>query len=141
MRRSAAFGAAVAAIALPAGCGGGRRAADTCSNADGALGNAAFVFVLAPASGERVRSGFRAGGCSSTYEATVTWRLVATDGHVLASGFTQGGNPGPGPFAFTVRYTMGRRQIGSLEVAGTSGATPPEGFPPPRDVVPLVLEP
>ena len=137
-----AVGAAVAA-----GCGGGH-GGGVCDGVDGGLG---FVFVKAPASGERVSSGFRVKGCSSTYEATLHWRLVARDGRPLArprpgapspeTGIAQGGSTEPGPFAFTVSYSADRRQIGYLEVSGTTGATSPEGFAPPRDVVPLELEP
>ena len=140
-RRIASVAIGLAAISLPTGCGGGSRTAAVCANADGALDDTGFVFVQAPRSGERVSNGFHVSGCSSTYEATVTWRLVATDGHVLESGSTQGGSLEPGAFAFVVRYAVDRRQVGNLEVEGTSGATPPEGFPPPTDVVPLVLEP
>jgi hypothetical protein len=144
------LGTVVAATAALAGCGGDH-SADVCDNADGALSNTGLVFVRAPASGERVSSGFRISGCSSTYEATLHWRLLARDGHPLARprpggpsptvGIAQGGSTEVGPFAFTVRYSIDRRQIGYLEVSGTSGATPPEGLAPPRDVVPLVLEP
>jgi Immunoglobulin-like domain of bacterial spore germination len=141
------IGIVVVTTAALAGCGGDH-AAGPCASADGALG---FVFVEAPASGERVSSGFRVSGCSSTYEATLHWRLLARDGHPLArprpagpspeTGIAQGGSTEPGSFAFTVRYSVDRRQIGYLEVSGTRGATRPEGFAPPRDVVPLVLEP
>ena len=138
MRRLAAGIAVVATLAL-AGCGGGGPVADVCANADGALDRATFVFVQAPRSGERVSSDFRVTGCSSTFEATVGWRLRGRDGHELASGFTQGGSSEPGPFEFTARYTIGARQIGQLEVYEAAVTT--EGFPPVRNVVPLVLEP
>jgi hypothetical protein len=136
--RLAAGIAVVATVAL-AGCGGGGHEADVCANGDGALDRAVFVFVEAPRSGERVSSGFRVTGCSSTFEANVSWRLRARDGHVLASGFTQGGNNEAGPFQFIVTYSIGVRQIGQLEVYEPQVTT--EGFPPVRNVVPLVLEP
>ncbi len=82
---------------------------------DGALSNTAFVFVQSPRSGERVSSDFRVTGCSSTFEATVNWRLRARDGRELASGVTQGGSQEPGPFAFPVRYSVDARQVGQLE--------------------------
>jgi hypothetical protein len=138
MRRLAAGIAVAAAMAL-AGCGGGGHDADVCANADGALDNAAFVFIQAPRSGERVKSGFSVTGCSSTFEANVSWRLRGREGKALASGFTQGGGTEPGPFQFTVTYTSAARQIGQLEVYEPSATT--EGFPPVRNVVPLVLEP
>ena len=130
--------AVVAALAL-AGCGGGSDEAGACSNADGALDQTAFVFVEAPSSGERVSSGFSVTGCSSTFEANVGWRLLARDGRELVSGFTQGGSTAPGPFEFTVTYSIGAREVGRLEVYEPAVTT--EGFPPVRNVVPLVLEP
>jgi len=132
---------AVAAVAgALAGCGGGSQSESTiCANGDGSLDNKAFVFVEGPRSGERVLSGFRVTGCSSTFEANVNWRLRARDGHVLAKGFTQGGSQEPGSFAFTVSYPIGERQIGHLEVYEPKVTT--EGFAAVKNVVPLVLEP
>ena len=138
-RRLAATGIAVAVTAALAGCGGSDHNADVCANRDGALSNAAFVFVQTPRSGERVSSGFSVRGCSSTFEANVAWRLRARDGHILASGFTQGGSREPGPFRFTVTFSIGARQIGRLDVDEPTVTT--EGFPPVKNVVPLVLEP
>ncbi len=130
---------ALAAAAL-AGCGGGSRSESVvCANVDGALDKTAFVFVEAPHSGERVLNGFRVTGCSSTFEANVDWRLRARDGHVLASGYTQGGRVKQGPFEFAVSYPIGVRQVGQLEVYAPRVTT--EGFPPVKNVVPLVLEP
>ncbi len=130
----------VCALPLLTACGGGEQRAGVCSNEGGALSRSAFVFVQAPRSGERVSSGFRVTGCSSTFEATVNWRLRAMDGRALASGFTQGGGLEPGPFAFPVKYAVAQREVAHLEVVGARGSTE-EGFPPPRDVVPLVLQP
>lgn len=138
-RIAAALAVVVAGVGVLAGCGGADKKADVCANPDGALSDAAFVFVQSPSSGERVSSGFRVTGCSSTFEATVNWRLRGRDGHVLASGFTQGGSIEPGPFRFAVTYSIGPRQIGRLEVYEQAVTT--EGFPPPQDTVPLVLEP
>ena len=53
-------------MAALAGCGGTGGKDDVCSDKDGALTSAAFVFVDSPASGERVSSGFQVTGCSST---------------------------------------------------------------------------
>ncbi len=132
--------AAPVALALAASaCGAGKPGIDPCSNADGALTGSAFVFVQAPRSGERVASGFRVAGCSSTFEATLEWRLVGRDGHVLARSVAQGGGIEPGAFTFRVEYSVTRREIGSLEVSGPSVTS--EGFPPPREIVPLVLGP
>lgn len=114
---------------------------DACGTNDGALGEAAFVFATTPTVGTRVTSGFEVQGCSRTFESTANWRLVARDGRVLAEGFTRGGGvDGPGPFSFTVAYTVNTRQIGHLEVfeEDVSGG---EGFPPGRTVIPLVLLP
>ena len=152
MRRRLAAAVLVGAVVTLAACGNARQAtepgtetvapptADVCSNEDGALGESAFVFVESPRSGERIASGFRVTGCSNSFEATVAWRLRARDGSELASGFTQGGTLAePGPFTFTVEYSVDGRQIGHLEVF--MPAVTEEGFPPPKDVVPLVLQP
>lgn len=137
--RLASSGIAVAAAVL-AGCGGGSDDSDVCANADGALSNTAFVFVQTPSSGERVSSGFRVTGCSRTFEGNVTWRLRARDGTVLASGSTQGGSVQPGPFHFDVSYSISTRQVGQLAVDEPT-VTEEEGFPPVRNLVPLVLKP
>jgi hypothetical protein len=140
MRRLAAILISAAAAAALTGCGGGSSSKSAvCANGDGGLDDKAFVFVEGPGSGERVLSGFRVTGCSSTFEANVNWRLRARDGHVLAKGFTQGGGQEPGSFAFTVAYPIADRQIGQLEVFEPQVTT--EGFPPVKNVLPLVLEP
>jgi hypothetical protein len=140
MRRIAALSAGLAAAAALAGCGGGGGSESAvCANGDGTLDRTAFVFVEAPRSGERVLNGFRVSGCSSAFESNVNWRLRARDGHVLATGFTQGGSNEPGPFAFNVDYPIGVRQVGHLEVSAPRVTT--EGFPPVKNVIPLVLEP
>ena len=133
-------GLAIAA-ALLAGCGGeGQHSASSvCANGDGALDKVAFVFVQSPRSGERVLNDFRVTGCSSTFEANLNWRLRGRNGRILASGLTQGGNLSPGPFAFNVRYPIGERQVGQLEVY--EPRVTDEGFPPVKNVLPLVLEP
>jgi hypothetical protein len=126
-------------VATLSACGGGKAEADVCANGDGVLDRSAFVFVQSPASGKRVANGFRVSGCSNTFEATVNWRLQGRDGRELASGFAQGGSREPGPFSFTVRYSIGARQIGQLEIYEPSVTT--EGFPTVKNIVPLVLEP
>ena len=132
--------AAILAVVVLAGCGGGSGSESAvCANDDGALDNTPFVFVDAPRSGERVLNGFRVSGCSSTFEANVNWRLLARNGQVLATGFTQGGGSDPGPFSFAVDYPLGARQVGQLEVYEPTTTT--EGFPPVKNVLPLVLEP
>ena len=129
------FAIAVAAAVL-GGCGGNDDA-DVCANDDGALTGTAFVIVKSPHAGERVSSGFRVSGCSQTFEANVVWRLRARDGSTLVSGFTQGGGTAPGPFEFTVTYSIPARQIGRLEVDEPSITS--EGPPPMRNIIPLVL--
>jgi hypothetical protein len=112
-----------------------------CDNADGALDAAAFIFVTAPASGTRVTPGFTVTGCSRTFESNINFILKARDGGVLATGHaTGGGVDGSGPFSFTVPYKLAERQIGHLEVFAED-ASDGEGFPPPRNIIPLVLNP
>jgi hypothetical protein len=125
-------------VAALAGCGGNGGHDDVCSDKDGALTNAAFVFVDSPASGERVSSGFHVTGCSSTFEGTVVWRLAAKDGHTLANGSAQGGSQSPAPFSFVVDYSAQARELGQLTVS--SPLVTSEGFPPVRNVIPLVLD-
>ena len=131
--------AAVSTAALLTACQVGNGEDDVCGNADGALTRAGFIFVRAPGSGERVSSGFRASGCSSTFEASVNWRIRGKDGRVLASGVTQGGSYESGVFEFTVEYSIAAHQVGELEVYEPRVTR--EGFPPSKDLVPLVLEP
>jgi hypothetical protein len=129
----------LAALAF-AGCVGDDDKADVCANDDNALSRSPFVFVTAPSSGERVSSGFRVSGCSSTFEANVTWHLRGRDGRELASGFitTSAGSLRPGPYRFSVAYSVGASQLGTLEVGSPSASTD-EGYPTVRDIVPLVL--
>jgi hypothetical protein len=137
--RFAPTGIAVA-VAVLAGCGEGGGESDVCADGDHALSKTAFVFVQTPRSGERVSSGFRVTGCSRTFEGNVIWRLRARNGSALASGSTQGGAVQPGPFHFDVAYSVPARQVGLLEV-DEPVVTQEEGFPPVRNVVPLVLQP
>ena len=132
----------LAAAGLLAGCAdlptGGPAG---CDLSDGALDDAAFVIATAPEAGARVSSGFGVSGCSRTFESTVVWRLHGRDGALLAQGHaTGGGVDGPGPFGFSVPFSVAGRQVGSLEVfeEDQSGG---EGFPPGRTVLPLVLMP
>jgi len=117
---------------------GGEQDGDDCTTSDGALSNAGFIFVHDPRSGERVSSGFEVRGCSSTFEASVNWRLRDRTGRVVASGVTEGGNLEPGSFEFTAEYSVAARQVGELEVFEPKVTE--EGFPPSQDVIPLVLE-
>lgn len=84
-------------------------------------------------------SGFQVSGCSSTFEANLNWRLRGRDGEPLATGVAQGGSLEPRAFEFTVDYEVAARQIGELDVYEPRVTT--EGFPPSRDIVPLILEP
>ena len=108
-----------------AGCGGGGDEPNVCANDDGALSKSPFVFVQVPSSGERVSSGFRVSGCSSTFEANVTWHLRGRDGRELASGFTTtaAGSLLLGPYRFTVAYSIRASQIGTLEVDSPSASS------------------
>jgi len=133
---------ALAGLMIAGGCASqGTQPGDACDNADGALSNAAFVIATAPDAGERVQSGFEVTGCSRNFESTVVWRLLARDGAVLNQGTTTGGGvDGFGPFAFSVPFAVPERQIGHLEVF-EEDASDGEGFPPARNVLPLVLMP
>jgi hypothetical protein len=115
---------------------------DVCSNADGALTDAAFVFVTRPRSGERVSSGFTVRGCSRTFESNVPWKLLDRSGAQLAAGSAMGGGvDGPGPFDFTVAYSVSERQIGHLEVSDEDASGGESSIKPVRNVIPLVLRP
>lgn len=137
-QRLSSVAAAAITAALLTGCGG-EQEVEVCANGDGALNNAGFTFIQDPGSGERVSSGFEVRGCSSTFEASVNWRLRDRTGKVLASGVTQGGSLQPGSFEFRPEYSVAARQIGELEVF--EPRVTDEGFLPPRNVVPLVLQP
>lgn len=115
---------------------------NVCSNADGALTDAAFVFVSRPRSGERVSSGFTVEGCSRTFESNVPWKLLDASGTELSSGAAMGGGvDGPGPFGFTVSYSVAERQIGHLEVSDEDVSGGESAIRPVRNVIPLVLRP
>ena len=134
-RRSLAVPLVCAAVL--SGCGA-RGKSDVCSNHDGALANSTFVFVKSPRSGDRVSSGFKVSGCSSTFEGTVQWLLADRNGRTLVKGSTQGGSMEPGPFSFTVQYSVSSRQLGRLVVTGPRVTK--EGFPPVENWIPLVLD-
>jgi hypothetical protein len=141
--RSHSIRAALLALALlnHAGPAGAAESGGNCANADGALADAAFVIVTSPLAGDRVESGFAVEGCSRTFESTVNWRLIGRNGQELAAGHAQGGGvDGPGPFSFIVTYRLEAREIGHLEVFAED-ASDGEGFPPGRNVLPLVLLP
>lgn len=120
-------------------CGG--QQPDVCNNSDGALTDKSFIFVARPSSGMRVQAGFTVEGCSRTFESNVPWRLVDRDGNELASGATTGGGvDGFGSFSFAVSFNVAAQQIGHLEVI-EEDPSDGEGFPPVRNVIPLVLNP
>lgn len=137
------FALVVGAVALGlGGCGGSQPVVDVCSTADGAIANAAFVFVTTPRSGERVRSGFAVRGCSRTFESNVPWRLVDAAGNQLAAGHTTGGGvDGPGPFETTIGFTVAQRQIGHFEIGDEDASDGEATIKPVRNVIPLVLQP
>ncbi len=145
-RRAAAVLAVAALVAGAAACGDdddGDAAATTTAAADpcaGAPADASLVFVTTPVSGASVAPGFAVAGCSRTFESTIVWRLRDRAGEVIAEGVASGGGvDGPAPFTFAVDYPPPAvEQVGHLEV-GEEDASGGEGFPPPRDVVPLTL--
>jgi hypothetical protein len=67
----------------------------------------------------------------------VNWRLRDKTGEELANGFAQGGSREAGPFSFAVKYDVDAQQVGQLEVYEPKVTT--EGFPPVRNVIPVVL--
>ena len=122
-----------------AGCLPG--SSDACTDAAADLADHGGIIVTSPASGHRVHSGFTVTGCSRTFESNVPWRLVARDGTELESGFTTGGGvDGWETFSFSVDYSIDEQQVGHLEVS-EEDASDGEGFPPVRNIVPLVLQP
>ena len=128
---------AASASIVVGGCGGGSSGGAAACADDAPEG--ARVVVEEPQSGEEVSSGFDVRGCSSTFEANVRWRLRRADGRVLASGFTDGGSLDVAPFEFEVAYEVQERELAELEVF--EPRVTQEGFPPPKDIVPLVLAP
>ncbi len=99
--------------------------------------DAGFVVVTTPSAGATVGSSFEVAGCSRTFEGTVTWRLLARNGAIVAEGHTSGGGSGGAePFRFTVE-TAGAAGLHHLEV--DEPRVTDEGFPPGRTVLPLVL--
>ena len=119
----------------------GQQLQAVCSNEDGALSDKSFIFVTIPTSGTRVQSGFVVNGCSRTFESNVPWRLLDRDGNELASGAALGGGvDGFAPFSFNVSFTAAAQQLGHLEVS-EEDVSDGEGFPPVRNVIPLVLNP
>ena len=115
-------------------------ASDEAPACDTTLPDAAFVIVHSPESGATVSSGFAVSGCSRTHESNVVWQLLDRSGAVLAEGFTSGGGfDGPGEFSFTVEYQSAERQLANLEVFELDESEG-QGFPPPRDIVPLWLD-
>ncbi|MYE46681.1 MAG: hypothetical protein F4X25_08020 [Chloroflexi bacterium] len=107
---------------------------------DSTLPEAALVIVRSPESGDTVASGFEVSGCSRTHESNVVWQLLDRSGAVIAEGFTSGGGfDGPGEFSFSVEYESTEAQFAHLEVFELDESEG-QGFPPPRDVVPLWLE-
>jgi hypothetical protein len=121
-------------VAAAAGGCGGSSSSSSCSNP----GKAAFVFVETPSSGDKVSSGFTVKGCSSTFEGNVVWSLRSRTGRMLARGHAQGGSQSAAPFEFTVTYKVAVQQVGQLEVKEPRVTS--EGFPPTKNVLPLVLQ-
>lgn len=116
----------------PAGAG-------PCADTQGILARSAFVIVTRPAAGQAVAPSFAVEGCSRTFESEVSWRLVARDGHELASGTARGGGAdGPAAFGFEVAAGETDAQLVHLEVFEVD-ASDGEGFPPGRTVLPLLL--
>lgn len=107
---------------------------------DDTLPDVPLVIVRSPSGGDEVESGFTASGCSRTFEANVQWRLLGRSGEVLSSGHTSGGGiDGSAPFQFSVEFAVAERQVALLEVF-EEDVSEGEGFPPPRAVVPVIID-
>lgn len=113
---------------------------DPCAGAPVDLTTFAFIFVAEPTPGGVLRSGDAVRGCANTFEASVVWRLVDSDGIELASGHTTAtcGTGCVGQFTFTVSYTVTAAQIGTLEVFDLSAA---DGSVVHLNAIPVVLLP
>ena len=108
---------------------------------DGGLPDAPLVIVRTPAAGAEVMSGFAVRGCSRTFESNVQWRLIDRRGEELAMGHASGGGvDGPARFEFNVSFQVADRQLASLNVY-EEDVSEGEGYPPPRAVVPVILNP
>ena len=111
---------------------------EAANQADPVLANSAFIVVSNP-SGQRVVSGATISGRSRTHEGNVRYRLRGRDGRLLAEGHTTGGSvDGPANFSFKLVFKVDEPELGHLEVFADDPSDG-EGFPPPRDIVPLVL--
>ncbi len=100
-----------------------------------------FIFVTSPTAGQEVESPFQAMGCSNTFEATLSWRLLAgREDQVLAEGFgtATAGSGQVGTFTIDVEYTVPDTQIGTLEVFENS---PEDGSVQLLSRTPLLLRP
>ena len=136
MRTALFAGLAVLAATLSAGPVHAQTP-DACDNGDGAWNGAQFVLATEPAAGARVRPGFTVSGCSSTYDGSITWKLVGRDGTQLAAGFARGGSAGAGRFEFKVDYVATALRLAQLEVQAPQGSEAELA----RTVLPLVLLP
>lgn len=114
---------------------------DACADLDPDAAQAAFVFVVSPVSGQRLRSGATVFGCSRTFESTLEWRLFDRRGQRIAQGTARGGGvDGAAPFEAVITFSVAATQIGHLEVNAPdpSGGA---GFPPVTNRIPVVLAP
>jgi len=112
-----------------------------CAPVDPVLADSAFVVVVEPAPGQRVRSPFDVHGCSRAFESNVVWELRARDGRTLDSGHaTGGGAAGAGELHFAASFRVAEPQLGHLEVFAPE-VSETEGFPGGRSVIPVVLLP
>ena len=107
---------------------------------DDTLPDVPLVIVRTPSAGDEVESGFMVSGCSRTFEANVQWQLLGRRGEILSSGHTSGGGVyGPAPFQFSVEFEVAERQVALLEIF-EEDVSEGQGFPPPRAVVPLIID-
>ena len=92
------------------------------------------VSVITPAPGDLVTSPLVITGQINSFEGGATFELVASDGHVLASGIGQGAMGFWMPFGTALGFQPGAADTGTLVARPSSGI---EGTPMPDAVIPV----
>jgi germination protein M len=76
------------------------------------------IWVIYPAAGDKLASGFKLTGSAMVFEATVNYRLKDAAGNILAEGFTTAsvGAPDRGDFEKLIAFSPSSAGAGQLEV-------------------------